>query len=96
MPLEMPEAMPDRLEAGTLNGPGIAGLLAGVEWLAERGVAAVHARETALKLRLRAGLGPSTACASTPPRAGRGGIVTVTADGSLPPSWRRGWTGSTG
>jgi len=29
LPLEMPEAMPDRLEAGTLNGPGIAGLLAG-------------------------------------------------------------------
>jgi cysteine desulfurase/selenocysteine lyase len=33
MPVEMPEPMPDRLEAGTLNGPGIAGLLAGVEWL---------------------------------------------------------------
>src|SRR5215207_5666271 len=57
MPLEMPEAMPDRLEAGTLNGPGIAGLLAGVEWLAEHGVDAVHARETALKLRLRDRLG---------------------------------------
>ncbi|HYJ81180.1 MAG TPA: aminotransferase class V-fold PLP-dependent enzyme, partial [Longimicrobiaceae bacterium] len=42
-PFDMPVAMPDRLEAGTQNGPGIAGLLAGVEWLAERGVAALHA-----------------------------------------------------
>ncbi len=29
----MPEFLPDRLEAGTLNVPGIAGLCAGMEWL---------------------------------------------------------------
>ena len=28
-----PEAMPERLEAGTLNTPGLAGLKAGVEFL---------------------------------------------------------------
>src|SRR5690606_3857304 len=33
LPEEMPAAYPDHLEAGTLNGPGIAGLLAGVQWL---------------------------------------------------------------
>jgi cysteine desulfurase family protein len=82
MPLEMPEAMPDRLEAGTLNGPGIAGLLAGVEWLAERGVDAVHARETALKLRLRERLGAVAGVRIHSPAAPDGvGIVTVTADG---------------
>jgi selenocysteine lyase/cysteine desulfurase len=85
MPLEMPEAMPDRLEAGTLNGPGIAGLLAGVEWLAERGVAAVHARETALKLRLRGALGAVRGVRVHSPAAPDGvGIVTVTADGITP------------
>ena len=82
MPLEMPAAMPDRLEAGTLNGPGIAGLLAGVEWLAARGVAAVHARETALKLRLRERLGAIPRVHLHSPAAPDGvGIVTVTADG---------------
>lgn len=82
MPLEMPEAMPDRLEAGTLNGPGIAGLLAGVEWLAERGVAAVHARETMLKLRLRERLGAIPRIRLHSPAAPSGvGIVTVTAEG---------------
>jgi cysteine desulfurase/selenocysteine lyase len=82
MPLEMPEAMPDRLEAGTLNGPGIAGLLAGVEWLAGRGVPAVHARETALKLRLRGRLGAIGRVQVHSPAAPDGvGIVTVTAEG---------------
>jgi cysteine desulfurase family protein len=85
MPLEMPEAMPDRLEAGTLNGPGIAGLLAGVEWLAERGVADAHARETALKLRLRDRLGAIDRVHVHSPAAPDGvGIVTVTADGITP------------
>ena len=82
MPLEMPEAMPDRLEAGTLNGPGIAGLLAGVEWLAERGVAAVHAREALLKLRLRDRLCDVAGVRVHSPAAPDGvGIVTVTAEG---------------
>ncbi len=33
---DMPDFLPDRLEAGTLNVPGIAGLCAGMEWLLER------------------------------------------------------------
>ena len=33
----MPGFLPDRLEAGTLNLPGIAGLLAALDWLEERG-----------------------------------------------------------
>ena len=35
--LEQPDFLPDRLEAGTLNGHGIAGLLAGVQYVAEKG-----------------------------------------------------------
>ena len=53
---EMPSTMPDRLEAGTGNAPGLAGLLAGCRFLAREGVAKVHAREMALKARLRDGL----------------------------------------
>ncbi len=51
-----PTEMPTRLEAGTLNGHGIAGLGAGVEWLLETGVATVHAREIALAKRFYEGV----------------------------------------
>lgn len=44
---EMPDFLPDRLEAGTHNVPGIAGLLAGVNYVRERGVENIlmHERE---------------------------------------------------
>ncbi|HEX2188567.1 MAG TPA: aminotransferase class V-fold PLP-dependent enzyme [Longimicrobiaceae bacterium] len=78
---EMPAAYPDRLEAGTLNGPGIAGLLAGVRWVLEAGVEALHAREAALKARLRAGLAGVPGVRVLSPGAPEGvGIVTVAAD----------------
>lgn len=53
---EMPSELPDRLEAGTGNAPGLAGLLAGCRFLAREGVGAMHAREMALKARLHDGL----------------------------------------
>ena len=37
--------LPTRLEAGTLNGPGIAGLLAGVKAIGEIGLDNIYARE---------------------------------------------------
>lgn len=43
-----PADLPDRYEAGSHNTLGIAGLLAGVEWLLERGVDDVRAHEVAL------------------------------------------------
>ncbi len=51
-----PEDMPERLEAGTLNTPGLAGLQAGIEFLQAAGPATVRARETELMARLLAGL----------------------------------------
>ncbi len=51
-----PDAYPEHLEAGTLNGHGIAGLGAGVDWLLERGVGAVHSHDLALVRRFVAGL----------------------------------------
>jgi len=41
----MPEEMPEALEAGTLNTPGLAGLAAGVRYLQDRGVADVRRGE---------------------------------------------------
>ncbi len=47
-----PEPLPDRLEAGTLNGPGIAGLAAAVQYIKGEGIAAIRERELALANRL--------------------------------------------
>lgn len=44
----MPDFLPDRLEAGTHNVPGIAGLLAGVRFVEEIGVDAIREHERAL------------------------------------------------
>lgn len=52
---EQPEALPARLEAGTLNGHGIAGLSAALEFLAETGLAAIHRHEAALTRRFYEG-----------------------------------------
>lgn len=46
-----PESYPTRLEAGTLNSHGLAGLLASVRFIKEVGVAAIAEHETALMLR---------------------------------------------
>jgi len=52
-----PEDLPDKYESGTLNGPGIAGLEAGVRFVMERGIEAIRAHEIALARRLVEGLG---------------------------------------
>mgnify|MGYP000262405488 CR=1 FL=1 len=78
---DMPEAMPDRLEAGTQNAPGIAGLLAGVEWLEARGVAELAASLEGLAARLHGGLAAldGVRVLSPMPRGGAP-IVSWTAD----------------
>ncbi|MFH1465642.1 MAG: aminotransferase class V-fold PLP-dependent enzyme [Pseudomonadota bacterium] len=52
----MPEALPDLLEAGTPNTAGLAGLAVACAWLADRGVAAVHAHDLALARHAAEGL----------------------------------------
>ena len=51
-----PEQMPVRLEAGTLNGHGIAGLNAALDFLNATGIGAIHAHETALLRRFVEGV----------------------------------------
>ena len=45
--LQMPEELPERLEAGTLNVPGIAGLSAGIGYVLAHGAEAIGRRESA-------------------------------------------------
>ncbi len=58
---------PYRLEAGTLNLLGVAGLNAGVKWIKEQGISKLHQQEILLWDRLRKGLqnidGVKTYCA---------------------------------
>ena len=75
----MPEAMPDRLEAGTHNAPGLAGLLAGCGFLLERGIEDLHAAEAQLKTRLYDGLESIPGVRVLSPRAPRG-VAVVTFD----------------
>ncbi|HAH78016.1 MAG TPA: hypothetical protein DCL64_00675 [Ruminococcaceae bacterium] len=53
---EQPAGMPERLESGTQNMPGIAGLRAGIEFVGRRGPQAIARRETALLRRIYRGL----------------------------------------
>ncbi len=52
----MPDFLPDRAEAGTLNVPGIAGLAAGLEYLRRTGVGNIARREQTQAKRCAAGL----------------------------------------
>jgi selenocysteine lyase/cysteine desulfurase len=51
-----PEEMPERLEAGTLNTPGLAGLAAGLRFIAQEGIDRIRAHESELLAELIAGL----------------------------------------
>ena len=102
---EMPDFLPDRLEAGTHNVPGAAGLLEGLRFLRRRGIAAIRRQETALVAQLARGLdrlpgvqvyaawekGCQTGCSPSGwPTGTRGGWPTPSASGA----WRcgRGFT----
>ncbi len=77
----MPGLLPDRLEAGSQNGPGLAGLLAGVRWVLEQQPNALHERESGLKHRLLRRLQATSGVRVRSPAALDGvGIVTLTAD----------------
>ncbi len=82
---DMPPAFPDRLEAGSLNGPGMAGLLAGIEFLEREGVEPLHRRVMDLKRALWEGLGSVRGVrVLTPPAPDGVPIVTILAAG-VPP-----------
>ncbi len=53
---EMPEFLPDRLEGGTINLPGIAGLAGGVRFVLKTGVNAIRRHERVLLSRFLKGI----------------------------------------
>lgn len=82
---EMPDRYPDHLEAGTPNAAGLAGLVAGCEFLLAEGVEAIHARERALKARLFDGLDSIPGVRVLSPKAPDGAaLVTFSVEGVTP------------
>lgn len=51
-----PDFMPDRFEAGTMNGPGLAGLLAGIEYIRGIGLEEIYSRKMKIAGRLAEGI----------------------------------------
>jgi len=82
----MPEALPARLEAGSHNAAGIAGLLAGVRFVLEQGVERIRAHEMELAGLLSEGLREIPGASILGPRdpAQRTAVVSVTAEGYSP------------
>jgi cysteine desulfurase / selenocysteine lyase len=82
---EMPSSMPDRLEAGSLNAPGLAGLDAALEWIEARGIASLAAEATARRQQLYEGLASVPGIRIHSPRAtARLPIACITAAGLDP------------
>ncbi|MDF2570697.1 MAG: sufS 2 [Sporomusa sp.] len=75
-----PEFMPDRLESGTPNTPGIAGLKAGVQYILNTGRKKIQAKEMALTERLLDGLKriPSLKIYGNKDAVGRTAVVSFT------------------
>jgi cysteine desulfurase / selenocysteine lyase len=88
---EQPHDMPDRLESGTLNSPGIAGLGAGVDYVAGTGVAAIRNHELELMGRMVDGLAQIKMITIYGPEDldKRIGVIPLTFEGYWPPDAAR-------
>lgn len=75
---EMPEFLPDRLEAGTHNIPGIAGLLEGLRFIERRGADTILEHERRLALRAARGLAriPGVEVFASPNLLNQAGVVS--------------------
>ena len=85
-PETMPEALPLRLEAGTQNAAGIAGLLAGARFVLAQGVERIREHELALTGQLIEALGdvPGLTVLGPAGLARRTAVVSVTVEGYIP------------
>jgi len=85
-PETMPEALPLRLEAGTQNAAGIAGLLAGVRFVLEQGVERIREHEMTLTGQLIEALQDTPGLTVLGPSdlAQRTAVVSVVVEGYVP------------
>jgi cysteine desulfurase family protein len=76
---QQPKAMPDRLESGTVNTVGIAGLGAALQFIEETGREKIRQHEQALVRRLLAGLArvPGVTLYGPPPGQERAAVVSL-------------------
>lgn len=76
---QMPDFLPDRLEAGTHNMPGIAGLLEGVRYVRSRGMENICQSERRLALTLAEGLQtlPALRVLALPGLRNQAGVLSV-------------------
>ena len=76
---EMPDFLPDRLEAGTHNMPGLAGLLAGVRFVRQLGPEAICAGERQLTFQAAEGLRrlPGLQVFALPDLAAQAGVLSI-------------------
>lgn len=83
---EQPAEMPDLLESGTPNVPGIAGLGAGAEFIQGTGIQVIRGKERALTDQVIEGLEkiPGVTLHGPLPGQERGGIVSFTVQGIDP------------
>jgi cysteine desulfurase family protein len=74
-----PDEWPDKMESGTMNGPGLAGLLVALRWLRERTVKAVRRHEVEVMDHLLHALAdlPGIAIYGTRTAADRAGLVSI-------------------
>jgi len=79
----MPEILPDRLEAGTHNMPGISGLLEGIRFLGRRGIEQILIHERMLLRRLINGIGmiPGLQDYASEDEANQTGVLAFRLDG---------------
>lgn len=80
---QMPDFLPDRLEAGTLNMPGIAGLLAGIRYIRRGGMNKILDHEKCLTKLTVQGLEdfPELRVYASPGLRSQIGVLSVTARG---------------
>lgn len=79
----MPDFLPDRLEAGTPNTPGIAGLMQGIRFVARQGVENIARHEQRLirDLGTRLQKIPGTKVFLAPEREAQSGVLSFVMDG---------------
>ena len=78
---EMPEFLPDRLEAGTQNVCGAAGLLAGMRFVSGQGIERIHSHECELARRMMDRLEHIPGVTVFRGKQDQSGLFSITVDG---------------